>query len=242
MTTTPPVPDRHEAAVSPTHLRLDAGRYAPVEITCAFICALAWPEDPLDGPDFHKRFLALVAQALRTKAESNQGWASIPQPVRPRYLQGNSQEHRASIANIDHRLLMARKVAWVGGPFVREVAAGQQHDRPSGQRRQTLMDRCRAVVAPGDMAAAKNFRRRVFEPSKPVLHLALALESLVASDRQVAQPLVSLIDQAWEPGVAQFLVKLAAGLADHVLNTRQFRVDASKQLQLDVHRWPALDT
>lgn len=216
-------------------VRFDEDRYVPIEVWAFVLCAIAWPEEPEDGLAFSKRWSALVARAYREAAQSDDDWAEQPQPVRPMHLWEHGQDVRRSIASIDERLAKARQVAQLVRPPVLLAATGEWS--LPGVERPGLMAMIRSVLPSPSEAAAKNFRRRVFEPSKPVLHLALALDNVLGDLERSGHPPQNVLAAGWNPDHVRCLVGPAEVLEDKIPLIEQFGVDPGDLVRVRLAGW-----
>lgn len=205
---------------------------APVEVWSRFVCILAWPAMEPHSDEMLLRSRALVAHAHRLQAVADPGWADVVQPIKPTNLDYTSADAYALITNLDKQLASALKVARVAQPFVPQIGTGKLPALPPGTKRPSLMAMCRRVVESDSPSAGKNFRARVFEEFKPVLHLAIAVAEAIELRKRDGHVRSSVADLAWDPVVMKFLIARAQQLEAVVAQTGTFDVDRARQRRI----------
>lgn len=156
------------------------------------------------------------------------------------HLWEHGQDVRRSIASIDERLAKARQVAQLVRPPVLLAATGEWS--LPGVERPGLMAMIRSVLPSPSEAAAKNFRHRVFEPSKPVLHLALALDNVLGDLERSGRPPNNVLAAGWNPDVVRALIVAAEAFEAPLPRIAQFGVDPVDLVRVRLAGWTSSDT
>ena len=166
------------------NLRLSLA-FGPVyEAGAAMLSALAWPELLADTQAIAERHAALCQYGVRLLAAADEEWTRSPQPIKPIYL--SVAEHQVQrvrhelFRRLAQRLAAARMVI----PFLQE-ASGVPARLPRGMSRLSLNSLAEVAANDLNLSDAGNVGTRVWRPSRPVIHIAAAIE--VASEMEARE-------------------------------------------------------
>ena len=165
-------------------LPLSLGSGPAYEAGAVLLSALAWPELVADQAAMGERHAALCQYGVRLLAAADEEWARSPQPIKPIYL--SVAEHqvqrvrRELFLRLAQRLAAARMVI----PFLQE-ASGAPARLPRGMSRLSLNSLAEVAANDLNLSDAGNVGTRVWRPSRPVIHIAAAIE--VASEMEARE-------------------------------------------------------
>lgn len=206
---------------------------APWEAWSAALCTLAWPDRiDLDRP-MGEAQACLVNSMVRARAELQPDWSWQPLRIKPAYLLLAPGNVSRSVRATQQRLLTALTTARIVRPFFQQDVLGITPPLPPSIPRVSLNTVTEYVLQETSGADPHNFEGRQFRRMLPVLHIAMALEQVLASRTAVkgGQP-PSLQELAWDVQATQELVLGAVILRPLVQRIHQFRVKAADQIDL----------
>ena len=112
---------------------------------------------------------------LRATGESDAGWATSPQTLKPIYLLQTAREINRSFRQIKRRLrdrMVAGRMAY---PFLQQANCGEVPKLPAGVKRLSINAMSELVLDDAGQTDPENVETRVWHPSLPVIHLATAV-------------------------------------------------------------------
>jgi hypothetical protein len=171
------------------------------------------PDADAQRADLHA---ALCHLALRAAANEDEHQLWSPQQLKPSYALLSESEVRVATRTVDRRLRDRLDAAIVAKPFLEQAATGQPPRLPPGVEKLSLARMAEYLLfrdkPDHDRGDVKNFHARVWQPSLPVLHLAIALNLLFERTRPVGLDKLAVHDLIRSPEAIRFLVETAQSL------------------------------
>lgn len=122
---------------------------------------------------------ALCYRVLREMGEEDPCWAWSPQPIKPRYLLLSPDQVRGALRSFDRRPRDRMVAARMAIAFLPQLESGQPPMLPHSVQRRSLKQMAGLVLEDVHMTDVGNVETRVWKPSRPVLHVAVALALLM---------------------------------------------------------------
>ncbi len=184
----------------------------PYECGAILFTYLAFPE-PAVEEDRGRIHAALCHLALRAISQDDPSGQWAPQIIKPGYALLSESDVRNALRTMDRRLADRRQAAIVAKPFLEQATTGQVPRLPPGVDQLSVENMAeylllRSSPSP-DKAEVKNFHGRVWRPSLPVIHLALALNMLFEHTRTAGLEKLAVHDLIRSPEAIEFLSKTA---------------------------------
>ena len=178
----------------------------------AYLASPAPDEDPqradLDA--------ALCHLALRAAANENEHQLWSPQQLKPGYALLSESEVRVATRTVNRRLHDRLQAAIIDKPFLEQAQTGQPPRLPPGGEKLSLANMAEYLLfrdkPDHDRGDVRNFHARIWRPSLPVLHLAIALNLLFERTRPVGLDKLAVHDLIRSREAIQFLVETAQSL------------------------------
>lgn len=176
---------------------------------------LAFPEPGAEDTraDVHASLCHLALKAI-TQDDPDGQWT--PAVIKPGYALLSESKVRTSLRTMDRRLRDRLDAATVAKPFLEQATTGKTPRLPAGVDSLTLtsmaeylMFRTKPNADGGDL---KNFHARVWKPSLPVIHLAVALNVLFERTNEASLGTLAIHDLIRSPEVIRFLLETAEPL------------------------------
>ncbi len=149
---------------------IDLTRMAPYEAVAMVLTLLAYPDDGPPTPSLDQRFAETCAFVLRSRAEADPDWAEELQHMRPAHALLHPDRAAAAGKTLATQLEKRLTAGLMAIPFLNLEAP-----LPNGVKRLSQTEMAQFVAPDRD---AKNVGKRDFRPSRPVLHLCVALACL----------------------------------------------------------------
>src|SRR5258706_12499368 len=148
------------------------------EAGAAFLAALAYPAADQE-PQRSDLWLALCRQTIIALANENfEGWSWQHQPIKPGFfiVSDDTAEKtcRDGFDLINDRLLAGHRY---GAPFLKELELGRTIQVHGFRGVSNMANLAAAELGMND--GGKNVLHRIFVPSKPVLHAAVAMHTVI---------------------------------------------------------------
>jgi hypothetical protein len=205
-------------------LRLGPGECSHIETGAKFFAAMAFPA--IDDEQAGKK----AAAAMVSIWLYNVGRSSTRPFVGPgtgRLRKMGRSWGSAALTTLTRRLQDRTTAARIVRPWIREWA-GVPQDLPEGMTKFNLRQMC-LFLTDGDVQAANNLQKRVVRPSRPVLHLAAAVDLYDAENGLIERDARMQLDDV--DRFAQ-IVELANRLKGHICSDERYGVAEEDVLEL----------
>lgn len=192
---------------------------------------LAFPELEADArrAEVHA---ALCNLALRATGDDNESWLWTPTTMKPGYALMREPTVQRGVRTMDRRLRDRLDAAIVAKPLLEEAPSGQRPRFPPGVKALSLaalggyvMFRNRDNHDQGDV---RNFHSRVWQPSLPVIHLAVALNVLFERTLVSGMSKLAVHDLVRSSEAIEFLTHTATELEPMILANPRFGISADR--------------
>lgn len=177
------------------------------------LATLAYPPATADDRRWHKAELALCRYVLHKRQLDNPLWVNQQQWIVPAHMTMPLVDMNRWLLRIKPRHDDRLGAAHVAVPYFQEALSRQSGASPSRRRNVTLDSRIkRTIDQEADLAEwwavrgiefiqrfpadDHNFEQRVFRPSLPVLHLAVALAVMIDWSQKVLKEHTNLVREA----------------------------------------------
>ena len=209
-----------------TVIRLGPGECSNVETGARYFAALAYPGA---GEEIEREQVtaAKAAQYLHEANRVDECTHPFEDPRLNELVSLDPQWCRARVRTMDRRLADRAEVARAVRPWMREALEDGHHQVPGIKKftqRQIAL-----FLNDNDVVKADNFQKRVWRPSRPVLHMAIAQDlglSLLGVETGVDLDLASM-------KVIGGMVQLALKLVPRLCSDRRFGVSEANLLMLE---------
>lgn len=161
----------------PTH-ELPLGELEPYEIGAAVLALVAHPDDK-DSETRSELEAALCREAIYAHALADAGWAQKHQNIKPAYLMIDPKKGDQLLLDVNNRLRDRLQAARWFRPFLHLAEHGVAPPLPEGVKRLNKSQIIEYTSADSTVKNTDNFRKRIVEPSLPIIHLASALEFII---------------------------------------------------------------
>jgi len=156
-------------------LVIDTAQLAPYEAWALLMTYLAFPEPDISERAFEEAFTALCHVHLSMRRCRDEQWAIQPQPIKPLYVFLDPKTMNRALRTFDRRLRDRMIAARIAIAFLKEVIDKDGFKLPKSVKRLSLNELSAFVASDLQGVEANNVEQRVWRPSVPVLHLAVAL-------------------------------------------------------------------
>ena len=143
------------------------------------VTLLAYPTD--DESDSQRAMLhrCLCHLALRARAEHDEAWANVPQPIKPIYAIVSPSELNKALRTLERRLRDRMTAGHMAVPFLQASSTGREPPLPDGVKRLSINQLSEFVLGQLGQSESGNVEARIWRPSLPVIHLAAATQVLI---------------------------------------------------------------
>jgi hypothetical protein len=208
---------------------LDPELLYPFEIGALLLAILAWPgEAEIEAQQ--RGAVALAAQTLMATCDAYPREADDWRAAFPEYAAITSNEARARLRTLRRRLDDRMVAARMGLGFMPESLSKRPLILPAGMTRLSLSQLSRLVQSDRPtISDPKMIERRVWGESRPVIHLAIAMQVWCRSIG------VEVTDVGYPLGDGKLhaaIIALAGGYEPIVLADRRFGVRADRLVRL----------
>ena len=153
------------------------------EVGAAVATALTFSE-PIDDDNVRGNIHAsLCALALRAKTEADEEWARTPQLIKPLYACRSANETERDLRKFRRRLRNRMAAARMAVGFLQRPLMAKPPPLPKGMTRLSLNQLAQLVLEDAGQQEPKNVVSRIWKPSLPVIHLAVAI-SVAANEAE----------------------------------------------------------
>jgi hypothetical protein len=139
---------------------------------------LAYPGE--SEQDYQRRcgaFMSLCAWVLRVRAEIDPDWATRSQLVKPVYTLQTESDCNRGFRTLPLRLHERMVAARMAYPFLMEAQTGEVSKLPGGLKRLSINAMSELVLEDAGYSDPENVETRIWRPSRPVIHLASAVQN-----------------------------------------------------------------
>lgn len=191
----------------PTY-ELPLGELEPYEIGAAVLALIAHPDDK-DSETRSTLEAVLCQEAIYAHALADAGWAARRQNIKPAYLMIDPKKGDQLLLDV-HNLLRDRLQAarWFR-PFLHMAESGEPPTLPKGVKRLNKSQVIAYVSEGSPVENIDNFRKRIVEPSLPIIHLASALEFIIHHLELIGLKKINYLDVLLHPEAPIELVRHA---------------------------------
>jgi hypothetical protein len=189
---------------------------------------LAFPE-----PDAEARraqvHAALCHLGLQAIGQDDPDGRWLPQLIKPGYALLRESDVRAAVKTMDRRLRDRLDAAIVAKPFLEQTTTGLTPTLPPGVNQLSIEGMAKYVLfrakSDTDRGDVKNFHARVWRQSLPVIHLAVALNTLFERTIPAGLGKLAIHDLIRSPEAIEFLVETAQPLEPIFPRISKFGLD-----------------
>jgi len=212
----------------------------PYEAGAAFFSLLAFPHR--DDDFLARAQTCLCHQFLESRAHYDAAWAWSPQPLKPGYAFMDRQQvgiiERQRKAALDRRLQAAHLAIGILGQ-----AAGFRISRPASLKRLSLNELSGFMETssgfsrkPGGKAeSAESVQKHAWRPSRPVLHLAVAVVKMMTSATGGSKPGSLLLGHfLWDGELLRETIRQAEALEPVVLSHPKMKITDAKLIRVRI--------
>ena len=165
------------ATSSPIKLSINCDPRHWFEESARFLTVLAWPEWASDQNRIEEMQEKLCQLAIRRRAERDPEWANRPQRIKPLYVGPDLKSVAMAEKNLRARIAKRAQAARMAIPLLRARLLGAPGRLPGAVKRLSIAEMASLFADQTTETDPKNVEKRVFRPSLPVMHMALALET-----------------------------------------------------------------
>jgi hypothetical protein len=157
---------------------IDLKRLEVYEAGALIVSLLAYPgESEQDDQRRCGAFTSLCACALRVRGETDPDWATRRQLVKPLYTFQTEHDCNRGLRTLPLRLHERMVAARMASPFLIEAQTGEVPKLPSSVKRLSINAMSELVLDDAGYSDPENVETRIWRPSRPVIHLASAIQS-----------------------------------------------------------------
>jgi hypothetical protein len=194
-----------------------------IESAAALLTFLAYPEPEADEATLGNTLAFLCHRNLIMRYLTDEAWATIPQVMKPIYA-FHKEPSGNEVRQLNRRLRDRIAAARMAVPFFQEVALGRMPKLPRRMKRLSLNQMSAFVMDDIDVKDPENIGSRIWRPSLPVIHLALA--TLEAADRLTKLGLSAGWDMLLaNPELAKWIVDESEGIATVLLQSGRLSIE-----------------
>ncbi len=194
------------------------------------LAVLAWPDVLDDDKAMAERHAAICQLYLQAKADVDQDWAMTLQVIKPLYMSRPWPEVLAYERQLQHRLRVRMAAARMALPFIIEdERSGVTPKWPKGTL--SLNKMAERVIDDTGESDTSNIKKRVWRPSRPVIHIAAAV-AIAVDQGAAAERVISVIELLDDPAVIKWVVEVAAQFAEIITSTPRFRISSDQLVTL----------
>jgi hypothetical protein len=147
----------------------------PFEIGAKLLAIACYPATD-ENDALQKAAEALCADTIRIKCteypESAQQWRD----AYPAYSAIDERESRRRLRTFSNRLQRRMLAARMSLGFFERAITGKEPRLPNGMKRHSLNELSKLVMEQTHQSVPENFEHRIWRPSRPVIHIAAAMQ------------------------------------------------------------------
>ena len=152
----------------------------------SFVLAnLVRPKDPARRDQLYH---SLCAYFIRERGARDADWASQPQRLLPMHAARPEATISADMRSFDRHIQHRITAGHIAMAFILEVDQGKNLTLPKGVKRLSFNQMAESVSDDVQINDVGNIRRRVWQPSAPVLHLCAGLAATLQQVRKSQAP------------------------------------------------------
>lgn len=148
----------------------------PYECGAAFLTLLAYPEPKAAEETLGRVHQSLCHLHLREKSKTDEKWSNAPQLLKPCYAFVEAGQIQKDLRQFDRRLRDRMIAAKMANLFLREAVNDKVPALPRGIERLSLNEVSKVVSSDVPGFDQPNIESRIWRPSLPVIHMAVALD------------------------------------------------------------------
>lgn len=153
---------------------IDFNRLAVYEAGALLVTLLAFPDasDETQG-NVHA---SLCNYALKVRSAIEPDWTIVPQPIKPFYAFRSESDCNRDLRTLVRRWRDRMVAGRMGIAFLKEALPGQVLELPATVKRLSINQLAELVLDDTQSADSHNVETRIWRPSRPVVHLASAIQ------------------------------------------------------------------
>jgi hypothetical protein len=177
----------------------------------------------------HKALCSLALQAL---AQADPVWAETPQPIRPIYILCSDKQIEKSLRALQRRIRDRMAAARMAIAFLKDAEATKPPPLPEGVKRLSINELSKLVLSDTTQSEPENIETRIWRPSRPVIHLAAALQVLMQLGVKAAGSPVTFFHVLLYQDVIRWVVTEAQKYEELIEKSQQIHVDPSMLIRV----------
>ncbi len=177
----------------------------------------------------HKALCSLALQAL---AQADPVWAETPQPIKPVYILCSDKEIEKNLKALQRRIRDRMAAARMAIAFLKDAETGKPPPLPEGVKRLSINELSRLVLSDTTQSDPENIESRIWRPSRPVIHLAAALQALMQLVARAAGPPVTFWNVLLYRDVLEWVVTEAQRYEELIGKSQRIHIDPNMLIRV----------
>ena len=189
-------------------IQIDLKNLAVYEAGAVLLTTLLFSEPGDTDDDRGGIHASLCKWAIGMRSHSDGEWAQSPALIKPYYATWPEATMNRDIKRMNKRMRNRMIAAKIVIPFLKQTETGQPVASELDVSRLTINKMAEHVLPLSNETEVANLKSRVWAPSRPVLHLAAAVEALRQRFEKLGE-VMSYEDMLWQKDLIAHLVRKA---------------------------------
>jgi hypothetical protein len=217
---------------APRQFALDFTRCTSYECGATLLTLLAYPEPAAGEEALARRHQSLCHLHLLDKSHTDETWSIAPQQIKPCYAFVDVVQIQKDLRQFDRRIRDRLQASKMANLFLCEAPQNTVPPLPGGIARLSLNEVSHVLADDVPGFVPSNVESRIWRPSLPVIHIAVALDLMLrrldATDGNLLHP-YRLIGRA---EVVQDIVNDAQFIAELFYKSRSLKIAENTLIEL----------